>query len=88
MDKILENAVGQAPGLVVLIILVFAFLKRDKERDAVSIARDQFIRQMHEEHLLARKESRDAIHDNAEATRENTNALGLLRSTVEAVTRK
>lgn len=88
MEKILENAVGQAPGLVVLIVLVFAFLKRDRERDVMAVERDQFIRQMHEEHLLARKESRDAIADNADATRENTTALGMLRSTVESLTRK
>jgi len=94
MEEILKTAASQVPGLVVLAMLVAAFLKRDKEReDTTSKAneqRDAFIKLMHNEHLVARAESREAMRDNAEATRrnadatiENTEVLRALRSDIQ-----
>lgn len=77
MEKFIETAVTQAPGLVVLVFLVKTFLGRDKERDA-------FIQQLHQEHLAARGESRDAIKENTLSNRAVTEAMLTLNTTVQS----
>jgi len=58
MEKILEGAIGQAPSLVVLVVVVVVFLKhlrdRDKEFSAV-------VREIAEREHDARKQSREVI---------------------------
>lgn len=68
MDKLLETALSHAPSLVVLVFLVRMFLNRDRERDG-------FIRQLHDEHLAARGESREAIRENTESNRAVVDAI-------------
>lgn len=75
MDDLLKTAVTQAPGLAVLCYLVVTFLKRDRDRD-------QFIRELHNEHLAARGESRDAINENTQSNREVTAAVHSLQSSL------
>lgn len=71
MEKFLETATAQAPGIVVLYLLVQTFLRRDKERDS-------FIQQLHAEHLAARGESREAIKDNTNSNKEVVKAVDRL----------
>lgn len=77
MEELLKTAVSQAPGLVVLYFLVLMFLRRDKERD-------QFIQGLHNEHLAARGESREAIKENTESNRDVSKAIAELSSSVRA----
>lgn len=71
MEELLKNAATQVPGLVVLCYLVSTFLRAQKERDG-------FIHMMHQEHLAARGESREAIKENTESNREVTQAVHTL----------
>lgn len=73
MDELLKTALGQAPGLVVLALVVRSFLTRDKERDA-------FIAQLHAEHLAARGESREAIKENTDSNRAVVSAIVSLQT--------
>lgn len=75
MEKLLETAGTQAPYIVVLFLMVQMFLRRDKERDG-------FIAQLHQEHLLARAESRAAINDNTASNRELSSAMTILNEAV------
>lgn len=79
MEKLLDQLSQNSPNLVVMVILVFAFFKRDKERDLVFIQRererDAFLQQLHQEHLAARGESRAAINKNSDCTDELTKAV-------------
>ena len=68
MEKLLEIAATQVPGLVVLTVLVTIFLRREKERDA-------FIQQLHAEHIDARRQSVDAIKENTRATLQLSEAI-------------
>ena len=76
MEEFLKTAITQAPGLVVLVFLVKTFLTRDKERDT-------FIMQLHQEHLAARGESRDAIKENTESNRAITSAMVSLHQSMQ-----
>jgi hypothetical protein len=76
MEELIKSpALQQVPGLVIMAIIVLAFLKYIKTRDA-------FIAEMHNEVMRARVETRTALeastlasNGNADATRENTRAL-------------
>lgn len=71
MEAFIRTALEQAPSLTVLCLLVNLFLKRDRERD-------NFIRQLHDEHLAARGESREAIRENTESNRTVAKAVNRL----------
>lgn len=73
MEDLIKSAVNTVPGLVVLCWVVKEFLKSQKERD-------NFIKNLHNEHLAARGESRDAIKENTESNREVTKAISDLHS--------
>ena len=75
MDKLLDTAATQAPGIVILFLMVNLFLRRDKERDS-------FIQSLHQEHLLARAESREAIRENTASNRDLSAAMGVLNEAV------
>lgn len=68
MDELLKQAFGQAPSLVVLVIVVKLFLISQKEGT-------MFIRQLHDEHIQARAEMKTAIKDNTDAMRELAEAV-------------
>ena len=68
MDDLLKTAVSQAPGLVVLVIIVTVFLKYMSKRD-------ELIKGLTDEHLAERKIQRDVIERNTIAAGVNTQAL-------------
>lgn len=68
MSKILEQALIQSPGLVALLYMLIIVLRHIEKRDV-------FIRQLHDEHIQARRESQAAIHDNTTATRDLTKTI-------------
>jgi hypothetical protein len=70
VDELLKTAVGQAPSLVVLVIVVKFFLLSQKEMM-------QFIRQLHDEHIQARQQMEAAIHENTSAMRDVASALSM-----------
>ena len=85
-EKLLEQVVSQAPGLVIMYLLVSSFLKAQKERDELfskaQAERDDVIKNLHTEHLAARGESREAIRENTESNKEVVSALITLRETI------
>jgi hypothetical protein len=68
MDDILKSAMSQVPGMVVLVIVVFYFLKYMGKRD-------ELIKGLTDEHLSERKIQRDVIERNTVAAGVNTAAL-------------
>lgn len=72
MDEVLKTITGemarQAPSLTVLCFIVYFFLRAQKEQYAL-------LRDLHEEHLVARGESREAIRENTHSNREVTRAM-------------
>lgn len=54
MDKLLETVASQVPSLIVLAVIVRWFL-------TYMTTRDKFIAELHEDHLKAREESREAL---------------------------
>jgi len=68
MDELLKTAVAQAPGLCVLALVVYWFLGHMK-------GRDELLKELHHEHMLARNDSRDALRETARAVKDNTEAL-------------
>ena len=65
MEQILQKLLAEAPNMGVLLIVIYLFLKAQEKRDS-------FIKQLHDEHIEARKESKDAIKENTVATIELT----------------
>lgn len=86
MEDLIKQGLAQAPALTVLVILVYLFLAYLKS--AQSTLKDlfnssqAFIREMHQEHLDARVQSRDAIHANTEALSRNTVAMTEMKDSV------
>ncbi len=68
MEEILKNALAQAPGLVVLVVLVIVFLKAMAKRD-------DFIKGLTDEHIAERRLQREVITLNTLAAGTNTAAL-------------
>lgn len=63
MEKLLETVATQTPGLVVLVILVRWFLAHMQ-------GRDDFLKELHHEHMLARETSREALYENTKSNRD------------------
>jgi len=72
MENLFVEALKQVPALSVLGFVVWMFL-RHLEASRV-IERDMFIN-IHKENLEARQATREALHENAQVTRANTEAL-------------
>lgn len=68
MESIFIEMAKQVPSLGVLCFIVWIFIRYQE-------IRDKTIRQMHEEHLDARAESRRALQSNTEAIYEQRDAL-------------
>ena len=87
MEEILKEGIKQVPSLAIFALVAImslrALLKFIESRDVL-------MKLMHDEHLQAREQSRDAINQNAEAirsnavaTNQNTLALQELRNTIQ-----
>lgn len=68
MEAILTKMLSEAPSMGVLIILVWLFLRSMERRDA-------FIKQLHDEHIDARRNQQESIKENTLATQRLTEAL-------------
>ncbi len=68
MTDLLKEGISQAPSLVVLVAVVFMFLRSMEKRDTA-------IKQFHDEHIAARTEGRDAIRDCSASNRELINCI-------------
>lgn len=82
MEKILENAIVQAPGLVVLVVLVWVFLKHISERDKSYL---NAMKDLHHEHIAAREQSQAVVKENTEVLQHNTIAVNNLSSIVSRI---
>lgn len=81
MEKLIETAVNQVPGLVVLTVVVQMFLKFLRGcMDMLKI--------MHKDHLEAREISRQAIESNIKATADNTEAMMRLSASIHETFQK
>lgn len=60
MDELIKKLVGEVPQIGALIVLVWMFLKNIEKRDV-------FIRQLHDEHMEARRSSQLSITENTRA---------------------
>lgn len=85
MDDFLVKILPQAPPLVVMVVLVWVFLRAMEKRDLLFT---NTMRSLHGEHLEAREASREAIKENAVNTKENTSALNKLTTTIEVIKMK
>ena len=87
MEEVIKEIAKSAPSLAVLVLLVRFFFQHVKERDQAVLQRDKerdvFIKNLHEEHLAARGESREAIRDNTVSNREIVNAVHTLTDIVK-----
>jgi hypothetical protein len=72
MEKILTDALTQAPSLVVLVIVVYIFIKHLQWRD--NMLKEEF-RCIHEEHLDARNQMRVVLSNHESAMRELATAV-------------
>ncbi len=75
MDEILKSWAAKVPELGALCFIVMAFLKSQN-------GRDEFLRSLHNEHLAARGESREAIKENTDSNREVSHAIHALKETL------
>lgn len=77
MDEMLKTAVSQVPNLCVLAIIIRWVLNHLKERDL-------FMQNLHSEHVDARKQSREVLHENAEAIKNVAVALQEVRDVIKS----
>jgi len=85
MDSFLEKLLTNGSPLVVLVVVVWIFLKYLKD-DAQQ--RNALFQQMHQEHIQARLEAREAIKDNTKATLEASRATEQLARTLQTCSLK
>lgn len=87
MEKLIENVIQQSPFVGALLMVLWFVFNYIKHRDHENrLDRGEFlklVKEMHDEHLEARKESREAIKENTTVIRENT---GITLRLTEAVT--
>ena len=76
LSKVLEEAAKQVPSLVVLVIVVWLFLKFMHQ---ISNQFTGAMTELHKDHLAAREQSRTAITDNTIALRELTSVVNVVR---------
>jgi ABC-type nickel/cobalt efflux system permease component RcnA len=72
METLLEKLLTNGSPLVVLVLVVWMFLRylqSSREKDS------EMMKEMHNQHIEARETSRLALKENAEVTRANTHAL-------------
>lgn len=81
MEAFLEKMLTNGSPLVVLVVVVFLFLKhmRDASREVQVL-----LHQFHSDHILARKETKEAVDSNTKAMSENTLAIKALAESVRS----
>ncbi len=82
----LEKILTQGSPLLVLVVVVYFLVDKflahmSKEADS---QRSMF-KEMHAEHILARKETKDSVDANTKAMNENTQAVSHLALKVEGI---
>lgn len=83
IKKALSEAIQQVPGLVVLTVVVWMFIKVIFRFIKHIEDRGKVMEELHREHIDARALSRQAINDNTETMRATTNAVASLTAVVE-----
>lgn len=68
METLVSEVIKQVPSLGVLCFIVYVFLRHMEKRDAV-------IKEIHEEHLNERRETRTSVDNNTKAMAVNTVAI-------------
>ena len=88
MEAILKSYAEKIPEFSVFALLAYWGLAHLKAMTAAFLShmkgRDEFIKELHDQHMTARAESRDALRENANATRENSVALQELRDVIKS----
>lgn len=79
MDELISSLLLNGSPLVVLVIVVWLFLKH---MAAGSKDLQDLLRQFHGDHILARKETKEAVDANTSAMTENTIAIRELAESV------
>ena len=82
LKTVLTKALTQVPDLVVLSAVVVMGLRHLSKRDAQF---ETFLREVHEQHLDARQQSKEAIQDNTAVTKELSRTITDLRVAVGRV---
>lgn len=82
METLIEKAITNGSPLLVLVIVVFMFLRYLERRGD---AERNMFKEMHDQHVEARKESAAALRENAESTRQNTKAIQSLEVAVTRI---
>lgn len=78
MDTIIKEFIKDAPGIGALIVIVVYFLRYLKERD-------KMWQVMHDEHIEARKLSRESIDRNSDRLHENTDSNHKLADRIDKI---
>jgi len=76
METFLTEVAKQVPSLGVLCFIVWIFIKHLS-------ARDETLKEMHQEHLYAREQNRVAIKDNTQAMLSSNDLIGSLKYSVD-----
>lgn len=83
VQKALSEAIHQVPGLVILAVLVWMFIKVIMRFIKHIEDRGRIMQQFNREHLDAREQDRQAIHRSNKAIEDNTAAIRNLTLVVE-----
>lgn len=81
MEEILKEAAKQAPALVLMVFVVWAFLKHLGSRDSM-------MKGVFDEHVDERRESRKVIEENTKALRDNAETRGQVTAALHALREK
>jgi hypothetical protein len=73
METMLQKILADAPQMGVLLVVVWMFLRAMEKRDS-------FIKQLHDEHIEARRAQQTAIADNTAATIDLTRSFKSLNN--------
>lgn len=89
MDEMILKILTQGSPLVVLVVVVYLFLRYGMGylKDVRTMDREMF-HDMHNQHMDARKATEKALLENADATRSNTKAIESLEQSVMKVINK
>lgn len=83
IQKAISEAIQQVPGLVVLSVVVWLFVKVIFRFIKHIEDRGQVMQQLHREHIEARNQAKVSIDENTQTMRANTQAITNLTVVVE-----
>lgn len=75
MSEFFNKLTGTAPELLLMFLFVYMFLKAMKDRDDLFVAA---VKEISEQHVKARDESRKVIEENSHQTIRSTEALATM----------